>query len=138
MYENDDFMLEMHHSAVAFVNKVAETKDIDFLSVFKQDDVFGLVEVTTELYESKDLLTLVTHLRTLQEMSLNSNELALLMCQAGICLQFNELYFYLSQVTNSQIVMQNKNELSREKIIELSQIKDLVDRAGNSFSTFAL
>jgi hypothetical protein len=83
-YEADDFMVDMHKSAVDFVHAVAKSPTINMLSAFDEDDIKKLVEVTADIHSTNDALKLKIHLETLERMVNNEDKLALIMCQHGL------------------------------------------------------
>jgi len=83
-YEPDDFMVDMHKSAVDFVHAVVKSPTINILSAFDEDDITKLVEVTADIFSTNDALKLKIHLETLESMVNNDDKLALIMCQHGL------------------------------------------------------
>jgi hypothetical protein len=73
-------MVEMHTSAVDFVNAVAKSPTINMLSAFDENDIKKLVDVTIDIHDTRDAVKLKIHLETLERMVNNDDKLALIMC----------------------------------------------------------
>jgi hypothetical protein len=73
-------MVEMHKSAVDFVNAVARSPTINMLSAFDENDIKKLVDVTIDIQGTGDALKLKIHLETLERMVNDDDKLALIMC----------------------------------------------------------
>lgn len=141
LYENDDFLLEMHTSAVAFVRKLTSCEHISLLSVFKEDDIEALVRVTAPISASHDLLKLGMHLETLKAMVESGEKLALLMCQKGLCLFLNEALYLLTETTASKLLLPSQGGAGlapKYQVQTALRLVDLVDRDGARYSTYGL
>jgi hypothetical protein len=79
-FEYDDYMSDMHGSALKFVNRIAQNKTINLTAVFSDEDLHNLVQVSFLIYEAQDLLKLKIHLSTLLHMTENGEKIALFLC----------------------------------------------------------
>ena len=96
-YEPDDFMADMHKSAIKFVNSVTRSPAINMLAAFDEHDIQKLVEVSVDIFNTNDPVKLQTHLETLERMVNNDDKVAHIMCKKGLVTKITEILFNISK-----------------------------------------
>jgi len=121
-------MLDLHQSAVTFVNRVSKNKSLSLLSIFREEDLSNLIHVSQDIFNSKDILKVQLHLETILNMARNDPKLGQILCQKGVVIALSEILASLT--TSTQKFEQNRKsegptrEQYKEKGIQNDQFGD--------------